>query len=438
MTLFLGHTRFSIDAYGSAWFNATRTRPSGVSMFESRQEYLDWLYDHDRLERRAKILLEWSLPQLQLAAEQIAAHGHEVRHVVSYSANLPEAFQTRLREAAEQFPLLHLHQTSGVVDGFLPPEEVVHELLDARDSAGGGEAEVFAAYRLDDDDILSTDYFTLLEPYVGAENVGFRVSLGLGFSGVWRDGRLCAARETYYPMISMGMASICSRDTDRWLHVPERYVDASQDNHDLADRGAPVITDSRKPAFFRILHETQSGVLHRTRQLSRHWYADALSRIQHAPPADPDVVAEKFPVLAQAVTVAHGTEGETIELLDEELDLCEERVPFEIQLNRPFVLEVDFTSEQEAISQDIAVKWQVEAEDGFDLHCTECTQQYTRSDVRYHRKYGYTTWVPTRKQFGVTRHAVVDVHPQTRITGLTVLTRGKNPTRLRQIRITEI
>ena len=91
MTLFLGHTRFSIDAYGSAWFNATRRRPSGLELFSSREEYLEWLYDADRLERRARILIDWSLPQLERAAQQAEAAGHRVRHVVSYSPTLPDA-----------------------------------------------------------------------------------------------------------------------------------------------------------------------------------------------------------------------------------------------------------------------------------------------------------------------------------------------------------
>lgn len=246
------------------------------------------------------------------------------------------------------------------------------------------------------------------------------------------------ARETYYPKISMGMASICARTSGGTLHVPERYVDASQDNHDLADRGAPVITDAREPAFFRILHATQSGVLHRTRALSRHWYTDAMSRIQHAPEADLELVERKFPALAGKVRTAHGEPSEVRQLLKEPLTLGEERVPFTTDLNGPFIMEVEFATEQEALNQDVAVKWNVVGRNGLDVHGQECVAHFTASGVRHHRTYGYSTWLPTHRQYGTTRFALVDVHPEARISSLTVLSRGKQEITVQQIRFTDI
>lgn len=432
MTLFLGHTRFSIDAFGSAWFNATRTRPSGLNLFSSRQEYLDWLYDADRLERRTQILLEWSLPQLELAASAAQAQGHTVHHVISYSPSLPETYRKRLQEAEGQYEFLTLSETEGVVDGFVPPGHLVHRFLDEY------QQTLFAAYRLDDDDVLAADFFEQLNPYVTEAHVGFRVSLGLGFSGLWRNGHVYAARETYYPKISMGMASICSRTSGGELQVPERYVDASQDNHDLADRGAPVITDARNPAFFRILHATQSGVLHRIKALSRHWYTDAMSRIQHAPEADLELVAHKFPVMAEKVRATHGEPSEIRALLTEPLGLGDQRVPFSVDLRGPFIVEVDFATEQEALSQDVALKWNVEGPEGFDVHSKECVDHFTGAGVRHHRKYGYSTWLPAHRQHGTTRYALVDVHPETWISSMTVLSRGQRDVSLQQIRLTDI
>lgn len=435
MTLFLGHTRFSIDAYGSAWFNATRRRPSGLDLFSSREEYLDWLYDADRLERRARILIDWSLPQLHRAAQQAGAAGHRVRHVVSYSPTLPDAFQQQLRAAEERFEFLELHEADGVVDAFLPPEALTRQILGQEQLSAG---EAFAAYRLDDDDVLSADYFSLVEPYVSEANVGFRVSMALGVSGLYRNGKLYSARETYYPKISMGMVSVCSWDEAGELVVPERYVDISQDNHDFADRAAPVITDARQPAFLRILHATQSGVLHRTRHLNRQWYSDAMSRIRHAPPADPADLAQKFPVLADALRTSHGEPEETVELLETDLVLGEDRVPFQVRMDGPFVLEVEFSSEEEAIGQDVAVKWQVEGKDGADVHSAEVVEHFTGSDVRHHRTHGYSTWVPAHRQYGAVRHCVVDVHPGARVTAATVLSRGKRGITVKQIRLTRI
>ncbi|GAA1808123.1 glycosyltransferase [Nesterenkonia flava] len=438
MTLFLGHTRFSIDAFGSAWFNATRTRPGGLDLFSSRQEYLDWLYDADRLERRTQILLEWSLPQLGYAVERARSRGHTVQHIVSYSPTLPQEYQERLQRAAQRYDFLALHTADDVVDAFLPPHALVQQFLDEQHKDAAAQSELFAAYRLDDDDVLSADYFELLAPYVTESHIGFRVSLGLGISGLWRNGRIYAARETYYPKISMGMASVCARNPGGDLTVPQRFVDASEDNHDFADRGAPVITDARETAYLRILHATQSGVLHRTKALSRHWYSDAMSRIHHARPADMEIVAEKFPVLAQHVSTSHGEPEETRHLLGEPLVLGDQRVPFSVDMRGPFIVEVDFATEQEALSQDVAVKWNVEGLGGFDVHGEECVGHFTASGVRYHKKYGYSTWLPTHRQRGRTRYALVNVHSQTRISSLVVLSRNQQKTSVQQIRLTAI
>lgn len=432
MTFSLGHTRFSIDAYGSAWFNATRTKTLrvGGALFTSREDYLSWLYDEQRLDRRLQILLQWSLPQLVRAAEQ-----HDVRHVISYSTTLPEKYKEKLRLAADTYDLLILHETDKVVDAYLPPHNVVTGLLEKRGLAAN---EAFAAYRLDDDDVLSADYFDQMAPYVTASNVGFRVSLGLGISCIWRNGRLYAARETYYPKISMGMVSVCALGPEGQLIVPERYVDVSEDNHDFADRGAPVITDCRAVAYLRILHDTQSGVLHRIKSLQRHWYMDAMMRIHNAPPVQESVVQKKFPGLAEVISAAHGGPEETQELLGEELVLGEERIPFRVRLDDPFVIEVEFDSDEAANEQDVAVKWQLEGDDNFEVDSEECVDHLTHSDVRYHRRHGYSTWLPTHRRYGSTRQAMVNLHPKTAVTGLIVLSRGQRPTRIRQIRLTSL
>lgn len=433
--LFLGHTRFSVDAYGSAWFNATRTRPSGLSLFGSHEEYSRWLYDPERLGRRTQILLDWSLPQLELAVRSAQELGHGVRHVISYSPNLPEEYQQKLRGAEDRYDFLALHQVIGEVDGFVPPIEHINDFLD---QYGAGQDQVFAAYRLDDDDVLSADYFELLAPYISPANLGFRVSLGLGASGLWRNSRLYVARETYYPKISMGMASICARTAEGELSIPQRHVDASKDNHDFADRGAPVITDCREPAFFRILHDTQSGVLHRTKHLNRHWYSDALSRIHHAPPANLSELAKKFPLLSSLVRTSHGEPQETRQFLDQDLVLEENRITFPATVEGPFVLEVEFSSEADAIQQDVALKWHIEADSDFDIHSQECVDRLTGTGVRYHRQHGYTTWLPGHRQYGAIRYAMVNTHPNTRVTGFTVLSRSKRQFRIRQIQLTEI
>lgn len=83
-------------------------------------------------------------------------------------------------------------KATGVVDAFLLPEPLVHDFLDAcvGSAEAGEDGQVSAGYRLDDDDLLSAEYFEQVARYVTAAHVGYRVSLRLGVSGLWRNGRV--------------------------------------------------------------------------------------------------------------------------------------------------------------------------------------------------------------------------------------------------------
>ena len=105
----------------------------------------------------------------------------------------------------------------------------------------------------------------------------------------------------------------------------------------------------------------------------------------------------------------------------------------------PAITEITATaSEEEAIGQDVAVKWQVEGSDDADPHSPEVTDHMTASDLRYHRRHGYSTWVPGHRQYGAVRHCVVNLHPGVRLTRATVLSRGGGGTTVQQIRLIRI
>src|SRR5699024_123586 len=96
--MFIGQTRFSLFMPGSsAWRASDNTR------FRSESEYLEYLYSEERLEARAKLFFDFSLPQLA-----DAARGYDVTHLVSYSDSLPAKYQRQLEEAAAGYDFLQL------------------------------------------------------------------------------------------------------------------------------------------------------------------------------------------------------------------------------------------------------------------------------------------------------------------------------------------
>lgn len=240
--LFIGHTRFSIFNPDSiAWVASNGTR------FASAEEYKAYLYSEERISLRCQIFIEYSLPQLALAAAD-----HELHHVVSYSESLPREYQKELEEAAARFPFVVL-ACEGSGHKTLNPHVLARQLIFESDERDSNEA--FGLYRLDDDDLLSVDYFDQVQAFVRPDNVGMQVSLGRGVTVIYVDGEFYNAREAYSPMNSMGLLSICKFDEKGALVKP---VDAS---HNRSDRSNPVILDSRKLSYLWVRHASQDTTL---------------------------------------------------------------------------------------------------------------------------------------------------------------------------------
>lgn len=428
MTVFLGHTRFSIDAHGSDQFNATRKK----SLFASREEYLGWLYDDDRLARRAEILLGWSVPQLQRAAE-----GHQVRHVISHSSTLPEKYKEMLRQAAEDYPVLALNEVDAVVDPYAPPEHVMSEALK---DFGLTPGTAFCAYRLDDDDVLAANYFDQLAPHVHPFNVGYRVSLGYGFTGLWRNSRLYYCTETYYPKISMGLASVLAQNEDGSFRTPQNeYKGNNGDNHTTADRTAPVILDSRQPAYFRVLHPTQSGVLHNTKEIGRHWYLESLRRVQSAAPAKEAEIATHFPVLADSARLTHGEPHEIQEVISEDTVVGGKSASVNFEAAGELAVEIEFDSTQTASNHDLEIKWAVEHPEGADLQKHREFDYSKQSNLKWSaRREVFYSRVPTRGRYGRWRHTVVQLPEEVTVKGIKIFSNTKTRAKIKRVRITQL
>ncbi|MET3809195.1 DUF6270 domain-containing protein [Arthrobacter sp. UYEF3] len=240
---FIGETRFSLLKPESPNWLA-----SNGSRFGSLEEYRDYLYSTKRLDVRSEIFLDVSLPQLQRASASV-----DYRHVVSYSETLPATYQLRLEEARRQFDFLVLDRHTGDTTES-SSLEVAREIF-GPDSPTGGAGTPFGWFRLDDDDLLSADYFEQMRPYVTAANVGMQVSLGSGYTALWKDGCFYDPRSAWSPLIAVGLLSICMFDGTGQVIRP---VEAP---HHESDRYNPVILDSRKAGYLWVRHLSQDTSL---------------------------------------------------------------------------------------------------------------------------------------------------------------------------------
>lgn len=282
--MFIGHTRFSLFVPGSGSWQVSRG-----GHFSSEGEYRDHLFADDRLEPRAHIFLDWSLPQL---AE--ASRGKDLVHVVSYSDSLPSRYQALLEDAGAKYPFVMLDKVSD--DGKQLPR---HRL--AKERATPGEELVFTEYRLDDDDLLSVNYFQQLESYLRPEFVGMFVSFGAGISAIYEDGRYIDARSHSMPMNSMGLAKLCKVDTQGKVVTPGKTG-----SHTKTDQFAPVILDSRQFTYLQTRHENQDT---NVRRYSDRSVDEARAHLRQRnkelkPVADTSAVKAGFPCVADIMDFA--------------------------------------------------------------------------------------------------------------------------------------
>jgi hypothetical protein len=272
--IFVGHTRFSLFQPGSgAW------QVSKGSRFESATEYRDHLYSDERMQVRARIFFQMALPQLARSAQ-----GFDVRHIVSYSDTLPARYQQMLEDAAREYPFLVLDRCAARRSPLRPVDLV-------RKTVRRGESVTFATYRLDDDDVLPTDYFAQVAPYVTDTNAGMMVSLGAGATALYIDGDLYNIRRCYQPMIAIGLLNVCHISAAGEITEPKVIA------HSRSDRANPVILDSRDIGFLWIRHVDQdtSVKIRPSREKTLERVREQMSI--HAPVADLDELGESFAAL---------------------------------------------------------------------------------------------------------------------------------------------
>lgn len=239
---YIGHTRFSLYEPESGAWRLTRSLNGGSQ--DALAEYAKTLFSGKRLNGRFEIFLKHTLPTLEMARR-----GRNLLHIVSYSEELPVYYKKKLQRASDQYDWLKLDLRTAENRSGSPIESYV--------STHVPRGEVCAIYRLDDDDILGTNYFDQLEPYLTRDNVGKVVSLGFGVMGLFEDGQYTAMKIEHTPKIALGLARI-------FHHSPEgKVIGPSATNHILTDRHYPVILDSRQVSFIHSIHFMQDTIADR-------------------------------------------------------------------------------------------------------------------------------------------------------------------------------
>lgn len=323
---FIGVTRFSLFYPHAAGWNLT-------GRFSSPEEYATMLFSSARLDPRVEIFLNLTVPQLQMASSK-----YNFRHVVQISPQLPEDTKARLREAEAEYPFLIVSEQPTARGHSEDLDDHIRAFASEVDSPDG----LFARFRLDDDDVLATDYFQQLEPYVNSANVGMNVSFGSGYQAAFYAGTIFDLRSLYHPRNSMGMAQICR------VRASGRIEWRSYSNHARSDLEVPTILDSRFPTVLSLKHNGQDTF---AGEDEGRKFEKATRLLGLESPADYRSLEKRFPVVKDRCVKAWGSEAR----LDNgpfpiELQTDAQAARFEIL--GPGIFEIDLAYESGDVAND--------------------------------------------------------------------------------------
>ena len=221
---FIGQTRFSLSVPNSVAWN--------VSNF-TEQEYIAHLFSDERMNVRAKIFSELSIPLMDKMKGNFKFY-----HIISYSSILPNKWKELLSGLAKKYPFIYLHEADKT------KENPIYSVL--KDKNEGS----VAFFRLDDDDLLSINYLNNLSKYNNPAFKNMAISFGKGIAGFYKDGNYIDFRDVVQKYPSMGQAYI-GYWKDNTLELPPLY------SHHNLDQNIPVIVDSIKTMYLQTYHATQ-------------------------------------------------------------------------------------------------------------------------------------------------------------------------------------
>lgn len=230
---FIGETRFSLFEPNSNAWRLTKTTGR-----ENAEDYKAKLYAEDRMETRCAIFFNHTLPTIDSAKSD-----HHLIHLISYSEELPEKYEDQLQEEAAKYSWVRLDKRTEENRVGMSVKNIVRKSFPP--------GTVYGNYRLDDDDVLATNYFEQAGVYLDERHAEMIVSLGYGVLALYEGSRFVRTKGELRPKVAAGFLKICQFTNDGRFRMPTNI------SHTYADRENPVILDSRQVSFLRALHVNQ-------------------------------------------------------------------------------------------------------------------------------------------------------------------------------------
>lgn len=235
--IIIGYTRFSVYLEQSKhWVISQKTN------------YLSQIFDTNRLDARFDIFFNHTIPALELAKKDL--NDEIYLHFVFYSSAMPIKDKERLFMLAKNYNFLVLVEVSSQLESYSYIDYIGEFLLKNDEYKNDEYKDLVGIFSVDDDDILSTQYFRHIKHYLSESFIGMRVSFPEGLTGYYENKIFSSIRKVNFPKINIGIFTI-GEITSKGLILPPLG------NHMHLDKKSPVILDSRVPMFFWTKHDKQ-------------------------------------------------------------------------------------------------------------------------------------------------------------------------------------
>ncbi|HGG0699581.1 TPA: glycosyltransferase, partial [Campylobacter jejuni] len=210
-------------------------------------EYVNKILDKERLKLRQKIFISQSIPHIDMARKQNP--DLDIRMQIHASHLLHDELKLELQQLSKEYSwieILFFHPTDKYNERALF-ESFLKKMVFEKDITP------IACARLDDDDILSPEYFSIIKNYIKKDFLGFSFSAPRGFYAIYYNEKFMNFTKQYKPKIAIGLAHIIGWDKKE-LKITTKYH-AFPGNHNSTDFYAPLILDASKEVFIRTLHQ---------------------------------------------------------------------------------------------------------------------------------------------------------------------------------------
>ena len=220
---------------------------------KSYEEYKNSVLNRDRLKVREDIFFRYTVPLLIGRHDAYLNEGTVLRFNVAISDQLPvsviKKFDGLVLEHGDIFNVIKVSESEP--HNWLNILEEDFKYLRESYSLSGEEV-IFANFRLDDDDVLSVDYFKHLSEYLDSTYEGFYLTFPRGYVGVYDEGY----KESYKinkPYLAIGLSKICKYNLSDCQITTDNPI-VSSTPHTLIVNNSKTILDSRFAAYIWTMH----------------------------------------------------------------------------------------------------------------------------------------------------------------------------------------